>query len=85
MDLVAKKTQQVSQLEIELDREKKSKREFEKQLKESRRETDEARFLLKTGEMSTDQLRRGHMDLTKKCKSLEDELRKLMKDIKTIE
>ena len=68
-----------------MDRERKHKRELERQLKDVTKQAEDLRLLLKSGEMSQDELKKKFAELTRKLNHAEDALRdekKLTEEIK---
>lgn len=64
-----------------MERERKSKKELEKQLKESRRECEEGKILMKTSDLGQDELRKKINELTRKYKMQEEEAKKHQDEI----
>ncbi len=57
-----KKIQQMKELESDLEKERKARRDCEKQLKDAKKQFEDANLILKTGEVSQDELRRRMTD-----------------------
>jgi septal ring factor EnvC (AmiA/AmiB activator) len=71
-----KKDQTIRDLEIDVDRERKHKRELERQLKDATMSAEDVRLLLKTGEMSQDELKKKIAETGRKLHLVEEELKK---------
>ena len=76
----AKKLGELKETEQDLERERKGKKDVEKQLKDIKKHSEEVSVMLKTGEMSQDELRRRIAELAKKLKSTEEDLKKEMEE-----
>ena len=57
---------------------------MEKQLKDAKRETEDTRLLVKTGELSQDELKKRMAELSRKWKQAEDDMKKDRDEIDTM-
>lgn len=76
LGLMRKKDQQIRDLEIDVDRERKHKREIERNLKDATKAAEDVRLLLKTGEMSQDELKKKLAETMRKLHTAEEDIKK---------
>lgn len=70
-----KKEWDMQELEADVEREKKGKAEVTKQLKEQTKQVEDMKLLLKSGEMSHDELKKKNNELITKIKAKEEDIR----------
>ncbi|TNV87373.1 hypothetical protein FGO68_gene4873 [Halteria grandinella] len=70
-----KKDLQIRELEVDVDRERKHKREIERNLKDATKAAEDVRLLLKSGEMSQDELKKKLAETMKKLHTAEEQIK----------